>query len=193
MWDSFEAGRVVAFVVTIVTAQLIAMALFRASGRSARLAQRRAEEAARTGQGLPPAAGGDHAFLSLVLRQMDALAVPVSRRQQVAAALSSLLNEQVEKQVRAVTEELSHQYDQTVKDKTEEAKIVRQQYEQTLAQKEQTEAVMRSLAEGVVVVNAQGDVVFVNPAAEKIAHAWLGHAQDLGGLAHFCRPALTGT
>lgn len=168
MWDSFEAGRVLAFVITIVTAQLIAMALFRASGRSARLAQRRAEEAARTGQGLPPAAGGDSAFLSVVLREMEALAVPVARRQQVAAALSSFLNEQVERQVRAVSQELSQKYEQAVKEKTEEAKVVRQQYEQTLVQKEQTEAVMRSLAEGVVVVNAQGDVVFVNPAAEKI-------------------------
>lgn len=168
MWDSFEAGRVMAFVITIVTAQLIAMALFRASGRSARLAQRRAEEAGRAGHGLPPAAGSDNAFLPAVLRQMETLAVPVSRRQQVAAALSSFLHEQLEQQVRAVTEELSQQYGQAVKDKTEEAKVVRQQYEQTLAQKEQTEAVMRSLAEGVVVVNAQGDVVFVNPAAEKI-------------------------
>lgn len=113
-----------------------------------------------SGQGLP---GGQTGLLAEVMEHAH-LRLSASQQQRLAAALADSVSRQVEGKVKAMTHELS----EAVEVKTREATTVRQKYQETLAQKEQTEAVMQSMAEGLVVVNQRGEVVFLNPAAEKL-------------------------
>ena len=92
------------------------------------------------------ASPADASLASAVLQEMDRARLSASQRQRLAATLSSLVSQQVDAKVNAV----------------------KQKYHETLAHKEQTEAVLRSMAEGLVVVNQRGEVVFLNPAAEKL-------------------------
>ncbi|MBI4323235.1 MAG: PAS domain S-box protein [Candidatus Omnitrophica bacterium] len=99
-----------------------------------------------------------------VLQEMEHARLSASQRQRLSAVLSGLVSQQVAAKVSAV----KHELNRVVEEKTREAMVVKQKYHDTLAHKEQTEAVLRSMAEGLVVVNQQGEVVFLNPAAEKL-------------------------
>ena len=120
----------------------------------------------RTGEGPEPASGSpaDESLASAVLREMEPARLTTSQRQHLAATLSSLVGRQVDAKVNAVKQELNRVMEVTTRDAT----VAKQKYHETLAHKEQTEAVLRSMAEGLVVVNQQGEVVFLNPAAEKL-------------------------
>lgn len=126
--------------------------------------QNRAMGPSRTGSRPEPASAADESLVSAVLQEMEHARLSASQRQRLATALSSVVSQQVEAKVNAV----KHELNQVVEEKTREAMMVKQKYHDTLAHKEQTEAVLRSMAEGLVVVNQQGDVVFLNPAAEKL-------------------------
>lgn len=106
---------------------------------------------------------GPKGLLATVMEQAN-LKLSASQQHRLTAALADAVSRQVDTKVRAVTQELS----QAVEAKAKETTAVRQKYQETLAQKEQTEAVMQSMAEGLVVVNQRGEVVFLNPAAEKL-------------------------
>ena len=45
---------------------------------------------------------------------------------------------------------------------------VLKKYKKVLAEKKSTEAIVKSIAEGLVVVDSQGKVIMLNPAAEKL-------------------------
>ncbi len=144
----------------VVVAFTLAMALSYISQ------QNRAVGPLRTGSRPEPASGSpaDESLVSAVLQEMEHARLSASQRQRLATALSSVVSQQVEAKVNAV----KHELNRVVEEKTREAMVVKQKYHDTLAHKEQTEAVLRSMAEGLVVVNQQGDVVFLNPAAEKL-------------------------
>ena len=162
MFDTMETGRIVAIVITIVVAQLIGMTLYHLSRRSSQEAAKRAQEKALA------SGSGDNLLLLAILREMEGLPAPLENRQQVASALSNLLTQQVETKVGSVTKELSRKYEQLVQEKAQESTAVREKYQETLTEQKRTEAVLRSIAEGLVVVNQRGEVVFINPAAERL-------------------------
>lgn len=110
-----------------------------------------------------PVQSGSQGLLAEAMEHAH-LRLSASQQQRLAAALADSVSRQVEGKVNAATLQLS----EAVEVKTREATMVRRKYQETLAQKEQTEAVMQSMAEGLVVVNQRGEVVFLNPAAEKL-------------------------
>lgn len=103
-----------------------------------------------------------------ILREIENLGGSSKRQKEAALVISSLLQEKVNAKVDSAARELSAQYTKIVEEKTQEALMVQQKYEKTLGEKKQTEAIVRSVAEGVVVVNDKGEVLLMNPAAERL-------------------------
>lgn len=99
-------------------------------------------------------------------QELDQL--PANRRKQLSAKISGFVEERVQTEVGATREELSRQYDKAAQLYKGELGLVEQKYQQAAAQQKQTESVLRSIAEGLVVVNPRGEVVYINPAAEKL-------------------------
>ncbi|MEK6817084.1 MAG: histidine kinase dimerization/phospho-acceptor domain-containing protein, partial [Nanoarchaeota archaeon] len=64
--------------------------------------------------------------------------------------------------------EVESKFETAIKERDKEQEILHLKYKNVVAEKNQTEAIVQSLAEGLVVVNAKGEVVMMNPAAEKI-------------------------
>ena len=65
-------------------------------------------------------------------------------------------------------EELIKRYEAIIEQKERGEKIVLEKYNKVLSEKKDTEAVIRSIAEGLVVVDAHGNVIMMNPTAEKL-------------------------
>ena len=65
-------------------------------------------------------------------------------------------------------EELIKRYEAIIEEKERGEKMIREKYDKVLSEKKDTEAVIRSIAEGLVVVDAHGKVIMMNPTAEKL-------------------------
>lgn len=99
-----------------------------------------------------------------LMREIQKLAGSSPEQGKTALAISSL----VKKKLESATEEVQNKYTKIIEAKTQEFQMVEQKFERTLQEKKQTEAIVRSVAEGVVVVNNKGEVMLMNPAAEKL-------------------------
>jgi NtrC-family two-component system sensor histidine kinase KinB len=89
-------------------------------------------------------------------------------RQEIAEKVSNIFGKELEKRVDSERTELTRKYDTVIKEKSENEEIAWKKYKRVLADKKKTEAVIRSIAEGLVVVDAEGKVIMMNPAAEKL-------------------------
>jgi two-component system, NtrC family, sensor histidine kinase KinB len=87
---------------------------------------------------------------------------------ELSEKVSEVVSLQIGKRLNQVTRELSGQYETIIKTKIQNEEIAWNKYKKVLTDKKKTEAVIRSIAEGLVVVNAQGKVIMMNPAAEKL-------------------------
>ena len=79
-----------------------------------------------------------------------------------------IVDKESEKILKVKNEELIKQYDAIIHQKEQNEKIARGKYDKVLSDKKDTEAVIRSIAEGLVVVDASGNVIMMNPTAEKL-------------------------
>lgn len=87
---------------------------------------------------------------------------------EVSEKVSDIVSAQLGKRLNQATQELSGKYETIIKEKIQNEEIVWNKYKKVLTDKKQTEAIVRSIAEGLVVVDAQGKVIMMNPAAEKL-------------------------
>lgn len=97
-------------------------------------------------------------------------------------ALSELIDQEAGRKVEEIRKEFSDKYQTVVKEKNAEIEHVKKDfmevkekyvtveknYKKVNSEKKQTEAVVRSIAEGLVVVNQKGEVLMMNPSAEKL-------------------------
>jgi PAS domain S-box-containing protein len=104
----------------------------------------------------------------VIMRELQNLAGSSHRQKETAVVISNLLQEKINQHVHAAQKELSDKYAKIVDEKSREVSLAQQKFEKTLQEKKQTEAVVRSVAEGVVVVNDKGEVLLMNPAAERL-------------------------
>ncbi len=91
--------------------------------------------------------------------------------QEISAKVSDIFNKELEKKITFTTDELDKKYNSIIEEKKHNEEIAINKYKKTLVEKKDTEAVIKSIAEGLVVVNAEGKVVMMNPAAEKLLDA----------------------
>jgi PAS domain S-box-containing protein len=104
-----------------------------------------------------------HVIVEEVGRTIDS-----KHSQELAARISSVVNEELRKKVEQTAHQLSNKYEKIIDEKAKEEEIAWQKYDKVLTDKKKTEAVIRSIAEGLVVVDAGGKVIMMNPAAEKL-------------------------
>ncbi len=96
--------------------------------------------------------------------------------------ISNIVKEETEELIQNIKQEYSVKYQVISMEKTREVEKFRKQcqeakdqceviekvYKKVEAEKKQTEAVVRSITEGLVVVNKKGEVLLMNPSAERL-------------------------
>ena len=90
------------------------------------------------------------------------------RHRRVSEIVSKFFDKELAKRNEENRQVLEKRYKDVIQKKTESENIAWKKYKQVLANKKETEAVIRSIAEGLVVVDAKGDVVMMNPTAERL-------------------------
>jgi len=86
----------------------------------------------------------------------------------ISNKVSGILSREIEKRVTQTAQELRKKYESIIEEKSQDKEIAWKKYNKVLAEKKETEAVIHSIAEGLVVVDASGNVVMMNEAAEKL-------------------------
>jgi len=103
-----------------------------------------------------------------IFQELKILSGSSRNQKKAATAISSLLDDKVEEKMTVVKKELTDKYGKLVEEKSQAAAESLRKFKKTLSEKKQTEAIVRSVAAGVVVVNNKGEVLLMNPAAEKL-------------------------
>jgi len=87
---------------------------------------------------------------------------------QIAKTVSSVFTKELSKRVELTRQQLQKKYDELLDKRAQSEEIALKKYKRVLNEKKSTEAVIRSIAEGLVVVDSDGKVIMMNPAAEKL-------------------------
>jgi PAS domain S-box-containing protein len=103
-----------------------------------------------------------------IFDEISELAGSVQQCQEISTRLLSAVSEELEKRIELNNKELTKKYERIVEEKTKNEEVAWDKYNRVLNAKKETEAVIRSVAEGVVVVDAEGKVIMMNPAAERL-------------------------
>lgn len=85
-----------------------------------------------------------------------------------AATLAKLRAKGFARETDIILEEVNNRFNDMIKEKNIQYGEVDQKYRQTLVEKKQVDSIVRSVAEGLVVLNDRGEVIMMNPAAEKL-------------------------
>jgi PAS domain S-box-containing protein len=93
---------------------------------------------------------------------------PDKRSGQIVKVVSGILNEELKKKSEEQARELSKKFEHVIEEKVKSEEKAWGKFKAVLREKKETEAVIRSIAEGLVVVNSKGNVIMMNPAAEKL-------------------------
>jgi len=149
----------VIFSITIIVGIIFALILAHIAAES-RAAQRRIVKSK------PPPPG--EITTDDILDEIKDLSASSQKQKKAAMALSSLLDSKIEEKVGLVKQEMTEKYGKLVEEKSKAAAAAQKKFRTTLNEKKQTEAIVRSVAAGVVVVNNKGEVLLMNPAAEKL-------------------------
>lgn len=156
---------VIVYVLTGVLGVIIALLLayWARSMSPASIERRRRERENRPAD--VPSAG----FLrEAIADELGGLVESRQRCQEVADKVSGILDREFERKLNKTTQELAEKYENVIKEKAKNEEMAWGKYNKVLGEKQETEAVIRSIAEGLLVVDSQGNVVMMNPAAEKL-------------------------
>jgi two-component system sensor histidine kinase VicK len=88
--------------------------------------------------------------------------------QEASKIVSDIFNRELEKKINLNNQELSKKFNIVIEQKAQSEEIAWKKYNKVLSEKRDTESVIRNIAEGLVVLNNQGKVIMMNPAAEKL-------------------------
>lgn len=157
----------IAFFVIILIGILISFFLFMGANRKERVAA----PLLRT-----PKEGED---LSIsVLHELDKLRLSSPERIHATKAIIQLVDHEIQKKTEGVKKdyekilneknEALKQTDKTYREVNLKYETLNKNFSQLGVQKKQTEAMIHSMAEGLVVVNDKGEVLLMNPAAERL-------------------------
>lgn len=144
-------------------ASLVAIWLYDMAKKSAQTETRRRE----SGHSMETFAEDD-GFEPIIDQEISKLTRSVPKRQEAARQLSQLMSGRIEARINEVKREMQEEFSGQLEEKTRAAQIMRKKYQEVAYEKQQTESVLRSVSEGVVVVDAKGSIVFMNPAAERL-------------------------
>jgi NtrC-family two-component system sensor histidine kinase KinB len=154
------------YIVTPVASIIIALLLIHWAKLSE--AARIREESLQKRNYTPAPAVHDESINHTVYNQLSGVLDSKQRCQEVTKIVSDIFGQELNKRIQENTQEISKKYESIIEKTVKEEEIVWNKYNRTLTEKRQTDAVIRSVAEGLLVVDAQGKVVMMNPAAERL-------------------------
>lgn len=158
----------VLYIITILVSIAMAFLLVQLSKLSGR-----GEAAADKRRRNRPAYSGsnilsDSPLKRTISEEISELAGSAQQCQEISTRLLNVVSEELEKRIELNNKELTRKYETIVEGKVKNEEIAWEKYSKVLNAKKETEAVIRSVAEGVVVVDAEGKVMMMNPAAERL-------------------------
>ncbi|MCM8800003.1 MAG: cell wall metabolism sensor histidine kinase WalK [Candidatus Omnitrophica bacterium] len=103
-----------------------------------------------------------------IFEEVKTILGPSQRSLELTKKISQVFKKELEEKINYTKEELSKKYETIVEEKTRNEEIAWKKYKEILSDKKETEAVIRSVAEGLVVLDAKGNVIMINPAAERL-------------------------
>lgn len=174
--DSEAAARTLVIALTVIGALLIGMVLYWFSQRSSqsKFKDSGSDASARAAEiGVDP-----KALMPTIMAQLNQLAAPADQREHVARTVSDIVSKTLETQVNTVKRDLNERYGQIIEEKRRTEAVLQKKYQDVLREKKQTVSVLESIAEGLVVINNKGEVVMMNPAAERLLA--VGQKERLG-------------
>ncbi len=181
MNEAFSPTAIVVISVTVVLAVVIAVALNRAAHANKEV---RIENA----PGKPAEVHNPPSLASALREKLGRLPIRAGEREGTLQVISKIVEEETEQRLKELKQEYSVKYQVMMQEKNKEVNGVKLEFSKTLekydevkreykrveSEKKNTEAVVRSIAEGLVVVNQKGEVLMMNPAAEKLLGAQNG-------------------
>lgn len=155
------------YTVTALVSIAIALILFNLTKLSGQ-AKTDADNKRKAMEGLNANTFEDKPLKQVVLEEINDLASSQQQRQDVSQKLIDTFCRELEKRIDQNTHELSKKYEAIIQEEKHNEEVTWKKYKKVLTDKKNTDAVIRSIAEGLVIVDAQGKVVMMNPAAEKL-------------------------
>jgi len=113
----------------------------------------------------------DESLTQAVFEEIAPLVDSRQHRSDISKKVAGIFNKELEKQVNATAQELTRKYETAIERHSQNEEIAWEKYKKVLTEKKATEAVIHSVAEGLVVIGREGEVLMMNPAAEKILGA----------------------
>jgi PAS domain S-box-containing protein len=153
------AARITIILLTVVAALLLGILLYYLSQRSSQVGYKAAGEQT-VGETVPHPADAK----AVVPKEVERLGLPPEAAKSVRDIISRSVSEQVEVAKREVNE----RYGKLIEEQRRSNQAIQQKYQEALTERKQTVSVLESIAEGLVVVNNRGEVVMMNPAAERM-------------------------
>lgn len=162
--NDMPTAHILAWGLAILGAIAVGLLLSWFSQRSGRTQFKKGDESAP-----PPGPVQDHKLLlPTILEQLGQLPGTPQQREHVARTVNEIVSKMLTGQVDAARREVDERYGQLIEEQRRTKVVLERKYQDTLAEKKQTSAVLESIAEGLVVVNNRGEVVMMNPAAERL-------------------------
>jgi PAS domain S-box-containing protein len=158
---------IVVYIVTAVFSIAIAFLLFNLAKLSGQ-AKIVVENKKRADAYLPADVSIEKSLQKTIVEGINEFVVAPSQREEAGKKLLDVFNRELQSRVEAHIGELSQKYEKIIKEEKQNEEIAWKKYNKVLTDKRRTEAVIRSIAEGLVVVDEQGKVIMMNPAAEKL-------------------------
>ncbi|HEC69144.1 MAG TPA: PAS domain S-box protein [Candidatus Omnitrophica bacterium] len=110
----------------------------------------------------------DEALKDKIYQQVAGVVDSKYKGREVSKAIYSVVSKELQEKLAKARGELEQKYQKIIDEKSKTEEIVLKKYKKVLAEKKSTEAIVKSIAEGLVVVDSQGKVIMLNPAAEKL-------------------------
>jgi len=155
------------YIVTPVASIIIALLLIHWAKLS-EAARLKAEDEQKNKGLLNPGLINDESIKQTVYKEISGVLDSQVRCQEVTKIVSDIFGQELNKRIEQTTKEVSKKYESIIEKNSKNEEIVWNKYNRALSEKKQTDAVIRSVAEGLLVVDAQGKVVMMNPAAERL-------------------------
>lgn len=110
----------------------------------------------------------DDALGKTIYEEINKFVDSMQQSKDISEKLVNVVSKELDKRINTTNQEISRKYEAVIEEKAKNEEIAWKKYDKVLTEKKKTEAVIRSIAEGLVVVDSQGKVIMMNPAAEKL-------------------------
>lgn len=157
---------VITYILTAVLSIVAAAILANFARRSARAKTKDYAKLTRTNG--DSSSLGDEGLRKVLLQEMKEVVKTEQQSLEITRKVSKILEKELQKRVELDREQIRQKYDDAIEQHVQNEELAWDKYNKVLDDKKKTEAVVRSIAEGLVVVDAKGKVIMMNPAAEKL-------------------------